>query len=141
MSKTLYLCGPINGCTDAEATDWREIVKSTWTGKTIDPMARDYRGRELEPGIAAEIVAGDLADIQASDIILVFYEKPSVGTSMEIFYAKFVLKKPVIVVNNSKTPLSPWLVFHSDAVVKTMAEALEIAEVWSGTPDITLIDT
>jgi len=124
--KKIYLCGPINGCTDFEATNWRDLIKNTWNYECIDPMNRDYRGRELEPGIAKEIVDGDIEDINNSDLIVVFYEKPSVGTSMEVFYAKHTLGKPVVVIDISGKPLSPWLLHHSDVQVKSMAEA-EIA--------------
>ena len=63
---TIYLCGPINGRPDSECRDWRKVVADRWTGPVLDPLRRDYRGREAEPGIAAEIVAGDIADIVAS---------------------------------------------------------------------------
>ena len=33
--KTVYLCGPINGCTDSECRDWREYVKDRWEGSTL----------------------------------------------------------------------------------------------------------
>lgn len=122
--RAIYLCGPINGRTDSDAKNWREIVKERWPGRCLDPMNRDYRGRELEPGIAAEIVAGDIEDIQASDAILVFFDKPSVGTSMEVFYAKHVLGKPVVVIDASDKPLSPWLIHHSDHQVKHISVAL-----------------
>jgi nucleoside 2-deoxyribosyltransferase len=125
--RTIYLCGPINGRTTEDATNWRELVKERWMGgggRCLDPMARDYRGRELEPGIAAEIVAGDIEDIQNSDAILVFFDKPSVGTAMEVFYAKHVLKKPVVVIDASDKPLSPWLLFHSDSQTKHVSVAL-----------------
>lgn len=114
MNKTLYLCGPINGRTTEDATGWRELVKTNWPGQTLDPMRRDYRGRELEPGIAKEIVDGDIEDIQNSDAVLVFFDKPSVGTAMEVFYAKHNLGKIVVVVNASGLPLSPWMLHHSD---------------------------
>jgi nucleoside 2-deoxyribosyltransferase len=125
MKQTIYLCGPINGRTTEDATNWRELVKTLWEGKCLDPMRRDYRGRELEPGIAAEIVAGDIEDIQNSAAILVFFDKPSVGTAMEVFYAKHVLSKPVVVIDASDKPLSPWLLHHSDSQVKAVANALE----------------
>lgn len=126
--KTIYLCGPINGRTDTDARTWREIVKERWQGCCLDPMARDYRGRELEPGIAAEIVAGDIEDIQASDAILVFFDKPSVGTAMEVFYAKHVLGKPVVVIDASDKPLSPWLIHHSDFQCRNIPAALSRIE-------------
>lgn len=122
--RTIYLCGPINGRTDTEAKGWREIVKERWSGLCLDPMRRDYRGRELEPGIAKEIVDGDIEDIQASDAILVFFDKPSVGTSMEVFYAKHVLGKPVVVIDASDKPLSPWLMHHADHVTRHVSVAL-----------------
>jgi nucleoside 2-deoxyribosyltransferase len=127
MSRVIYLCGPINGRTTEDATNWRELVKERWMsggGRCLDPMARDYRGRELEPGIAAEIVAGDIEDIQNSDAILVFFDKPSVGTAMEVFYAKHVLNKPVVVIDASDKPLSPWLQHHSDHQCKHVGTAL-----------------
>lgn len=122
--KTIYLCGPINGRTDADATGWRETVKALWKGGTIDPMRRDYRGREMEPGIAAEIVAGDIEDIQACDALLVFTDKPSDGTAMEVFYAAHVLGKPVVTVDARDKPLSPWIVHHSNYVTRSVADAL-----------------
>lgn len=124
MNRTIYLCGPINGRTTEDATSWRETVKARWDGKCLDPMRRDYRGRELEPGIAAEIVAGDIEDIQASDAVLVFFDKPSVGTAMEVFYAKHVLGKLVVVIDASDKPLSPWMVHHADEVTKHVSVAL-----------------
>lgn len=27
-TNTVYLCGPINGCTDAECNDWRSYAKA-----------------------------------------------------------------------------------------------------------------
>lgn len=120
--KTVYLCGPINGRTDADCTNWREAFKALWPD-CLDPMRRDYRGRELEPGIDAEIVAGDEQDIQASALLLVFFDKPSVGTAMEIRMAKAELNKPVVVIDASGKPLSPWLTFHADRIVSSVEEA------------------
>jgi nucleoside 2-deoxyribosyltransferase len=118
----VYLCGPINGCADDEATGWREQAKKYLTCETYDPMVRDYRGRELEPGIAKEIVENDKLDINECDALLVMYEKPSVGTSMEVFYAHS-LGKLIVLVDRSGRPLSPWLLYHSAHTFPTLAEA------------------
>jgi nucleoside 2-deoxyribosyltransferase len=122
--RTIYLCGPINGRTDDDCRNWRELAKERWDGRCLDPMLRDYRGRELEPGISAEIVAGDIEDIQQCDALLVYFDKPSVGTSMEVFYAKHVLGKPVVVIDASDKPLSPWLIHHSDYQTRHLSVAL-----------------
>ena len=121
---TIYLCGPINGRTDSECKTWREEAKKLWPGKCLDPMRRDYRGRELEPGITAEIVAGDLVDISNCHGLLVFYDGPSVGTSREVFHASHNRGKPVVVVDVSCRPPSPWLVHRADRGVPTVQIAL-----------------
>lgn len=119
MSK-IYLAGPINGCTDAEANDWRSAAKKLHSD-VLDPMDRDYRGKESEN--VASIVEGDKDDIAVCDAVLVYFEKPSVGTSMEVFFA-WQLGKPVVIVNRSGKPPSPWLVYHSSTVVGSIEEAI-----------------
>jgi nucleoside 2-deoxyribosyltransferase len=119
----LYLCGPINGRSDDDCRTWREQVKALWPD-CLDPMRRDYRGRELEPGIAAEIVAGDIEDIDACDALLVLFDAPSVGTSMEVFYAHQSGKR-VILIDKSNRHLSPWLTHHSSVIVQSIEQALE----------------
>lgn len=123
----VYLAGPINGRTDADCKDWRTIAKQLlWPISTLDPMDRDYRGRELEPGISREIVFNDMKDIENSDALLVYFDKPSVGTSMEVFYAHFNLKKFIVVVNVSGKPISPWMMEHSSHVVNTLEDGVTL---------------
>lgn len=118
----VYLCGPINGCTDEVCKDWRSMVKAALPD-TLDPMDRDYRGRELEPGVAKVIVENDKADIDKCDALLVNYVKPSVGTSMEILYA-WERKKLIVLLCGWKETLSPWLLYHSTFVVHTLKDAV-----------------
>jgi len=101
----VYLCGPINGCTDEQCKDWREMAKARLPD-TLDPMRRDYRGREDE--CVDEIVDGDIEDVEASDIILVNCSGPSWGTAMEIWHAH-LRDIPVIVVHPPEMKKSPWL--------------------------------
>ncbi len=119
----VYLCGPINGCTDSEAMDWRERVKQIYPD-SIDPMKRDYRGKEKED--YREIVDLDKRDIREADALLVYYVKPSVGTSMEVFYA-WTLGKPIIVMTEPYVSLSisPWLRYHSTAIVVGLTDAIK----------------
>jgi nucleoside 2-deoxyribosyltransferase len=120
----VYLAGPINSCTDKEAKAWREKAKVLFPDY-LDPMRNDYRGMELEPGNADIIVNTDKADIDACDAVLVWFEKPSVGTSMEVFYA-YTKNKPVCVINRSKNPLSPWLIHHASHIVDSLEDAKKI---------------
>lgn len=133
----IYLCGPINGCTDAECTGWRKLATDLLLPLPVhDPMRRDYRGIENLCGNAAKIVEQDKEDIDASAALLVMYTKPSVGTAMEIMYAKTEkwpraagitgpIRLPVHVVNLSTAPLSPWLLHHSSAIYETLPAACE----------------
>lgn len=127
----VYLGGPINGCNDEEAHGWRESAKVTLEQHGIqwlDPMDRDYRGREMEPGIAAEIVELDKQDIDTCDVLLMNCPKPSVGTSMEVFYGWSTGRRVVSVIPAGSIP-SPWLVYHSHDIRYSLTDAtLSIVE-------------
>ena len=116
----VYLCGPINGCTDAECNDWREAVTAHFP-EAINPMIRDYRG--VEDVAYREIVDLDKRDVRIADVILVNYDKPSVGTSMEVFYA-WTLGKPVIVWCDSSARVSPWMRYHCTKFVHSLKDAI-----------------
>ena len=118
---TVYLAGPINGCNDDEANGWRQGVMDRHPDHTfLDPMVRDYRGREDE--CVDEIVEGDKADIAKCDIFLAYCWQVSWGTGMEIHLAHQGGKR-VIVVVPAGDRVSPWLRYHSEVVVTTLAEA------------------
>ena len=125
----VYLAGPINGCSDAEATDWREAIKSRVGAECIDPMKRDYRVKELAN--YREIVELDKLEVVNSDCLVVMYSNPSVGTSMEILYA-WERGTPVLLIDSQNKPLSPWLIYHATSIVKTIDEAIEKLNFWFG---------
>lgn len=123
----VYLCGGINGLSDGEAKDWRIWASCFFASDdcasrslitTLDPMRRDYRGKEDES--VEEIFRGDLADIIASDALLVNASRPSWGTGQEMVYAR-MMNKPVISIVPSG-PISPWLRKHSTKIVSSLAE-------------------
>lgn len=119
--KTTYLCGGINGLSDAECRDWRESAKSLLMTDTLDPMRRDYRGREDES--VADIVNGDLHDIDQCRFVLVNATTPSWGTAMEVFYAH---RSGAIVVSwAGDSKVSPWLRFHSAYVTPSLGAAID----------------
>lgn len=120
--KSVYLCGPINGCTDEECNNWRDAVKEAHQN-CIDPMVRDYRGREDE--CYKEIVELDKIDVAVADIILVNYVKPSVGTSMEVLLA-WMLHKPIILWCAPDANLSPWMRYHVTYIVHSLGGAIEV---------------
>lgn len=124
----VYLCGPINGCTDEECNDWRSYVKKNLDScYIIDPMRRDYRGREEES--YREIVELDKVDVARTDALIVSAPKPSVGTSMEVLLA-WQLGKFIVVVVPNGTVISPWLRYHAHHIVTSYKEALDLIEIW-----------
>ncbi len=130
---TIYLAGPINNCTDDECKDWRAAARDFFDKngdgngdfvRILDPMRRDYRGKETDSHIRHLIVKGDKTDYRSADILLVYSPKPSYGTAMEIFDAYENLHKWVVVVNADEFP-SPWLVEHCDYRVPTFEKAFD----------------
>jgi len=122
-----YLCGGINGCTDSEANDWREDVIKVFP-LSINPMIRDYRGREDE--CYREIVEGDIVDIESCHVLLVNYTKPSVGSAMEVYMAYHMGKRVILWCDESAT-LSPWLRYHSHDIVHSLEDAVGKVEAWA----------
>ena len=128
-AKTIYLCGPIQGCDEDETTDWRTAAKERLAGRFIllDPMRRNFRDNEIDS--ANEIVDFDLQDIRDADLILVNYLKPSIDTAMEVFYAAHDLGKFVIAF--SPIPYkdcSPWMVRFTTKILVSLEDAIRYIE-------------
>jgi nucleoside 2-deoxyribosyltransferase len=77
----------------------------------VDPMRRDFRGRT--EGNEAEIVEGDLADIDRCDAVLASFVAPDEGTAMEAWYARTKGKR--VVGYTGGTPAHPWAVYVTAA--------------------------
>ena len=126
-SLRIYLAGPVFNTID-EDQKWRQYFKKEILAKgfeVIDPLElRDYRGLEEEKMV--EIVEKDLKDLKKSDILLIYAPKPSWGTAMEIAYA-YMQSKQIITVAPKKE-ISPWLKYHSDLIVFSFEELLEVLE-------------
>lgn len=128
--KAVYLAGGINGLNDSDANDWRTQAKALIPREigVLDPMARDYRGKEDES--VGQIVEGDLADIRQCQAIIANCPRPSWGTAMEIHWAYTATGTYgdrlhlIVAIVPTGTPVSPWLRYHTDAVVGTLEDAV-----------------
>lgn len=118
--KATYLCGGINGLSDAECRDWRDVAKTLLRTGTIDPMRHDYRGREDE--CWKEIVQADVRDIETCDYLLVNATRPSWGTAMEVIVAFFHGKHAVAFTNGAT--VSPWLRYHCAELHDSLEDAV-----------------
>lgn len=124
--KTIYLSGPIMDEHAGAAREWRECAKSLLAGRyrLLDPMRRKFVDREVDS--ANEIVEFDLLDVRNADIILVNYSRPSIGTSMEVFYASHVLGKFVVAFSPYEYwECSPWMVRYCTKILGSLEEAAE----------------
>ncbi|MDD5697463.1 MAG: nucleoside 2-deoxyribosyltransferase [Victivallaceae bacterium] len=123
-TKIIYLSGPIMDEHAGHAREWRETAKKLLDSqfKTLDPMRRQFTDRRVDS--ANEIVEFDLQDVRAADIVLVNYNKPSIGTSMEIFYASHDLGKFVVAFSPFEfQECSPWMVRYCTKILASLEEA------------------
>jgi len=113
----VYLAGP------PYADDYRRraeklVREAGW--EPVDPMRRDFRGRT--EGNEAEIVEGDLDDIESCAAVLADFSEPDEGTAMEAWHAHR-LGRPVVVYTGGRTP-HPWTVYVADAICADLEEAV-----------------
>jgi len=124
--KTVYLSGPIMDEHLGTAREWRESakLKLSSTFRLLDPMRRNFKDREVDS--ANEIVEFDLQDVRDADILLVNYNKASIGTSMEVFYAAQDMKKFVIAFSPFEfKDCSPWMVRYCTKILPSLDEACD----------------
>lgn len=127
--RTVYLCGPIMDASVEESVSWRERAKELFSPRftLLDPMRRNFKDREVDS--ANEIVSFDLQDISDSDIVLVNYCKPSMGTAMEVFHASHNLGKFVIAFSPySFKDCNPWMVRFCTKILKDLDNAVSYIE-------------
>jgi len=130
MKKQVFISGPILGMENNQ--DYRQKITSILlkTGfDVIDPWNREkilYKGNEScwwDKVPTFEFIQRDLDDADRCDIMVVYLPKLSAGACMELFYAKRKGKK-IVVVSEMKC-LSPWIIAHSDLVIKDFNELEE----------------
>ncbi len=124
--KTIYLSGPIMDEHEGYAREWREAAKVLLCERfrLLDPMRRKFVDRQVDS--ANEIVEFDLQDVRDADIVLVNYNKPSIGTSMEVFYAAQNLGKFVVTFSPFEyQDCSPWMARFSTKILHSLEDAAE----------------
>jgi len=109
--RTVYLAGPMEHVSADEAKGWRDIA--SWQLKQSDVLTLDPTRRlhNFEKRAMKRIFELDLRDIQECDIILVNLDNPTVakhGTAMEVFYASYVLRKPVVAFKADASIIHPF---------------------------------
>ena len=122
--KTIYLSGPIMDESAGYAREWRETAKKLLGNqfRLLDPMRRKFVDRQVDS--ANEIVEFDLQDVRDADLILVNYNKPSIGTSMEVFYAAHNLGKFIVAFSPFEfKDCSPWMARFCTKILPDLEQA------------------
>jgi nucleoside 2-deoxyribosyltransferase len=86
----------------------------------VDPMRRDFRGATV--GKEAEIVEGDLADIDSCAVVLAAFTSPDEGTAMEAWYAH--TRGIPVVAYTGGTPAHPWAVYVARSLHARLEDAV-----------------
>jgi len=117
----VYLAGP--PFADEYRRRAAESVRAAgW--EPVDPMRRDFRGDTA--GHEAEIVEGDLADIDSCDAVLAAFTSPDEGTAMEAWYAH--TRGIPVVAYTGGTPAHPWTVHVAAAVRAELGAAVAVLD-------------
>jgi nucleoside 2-deoxyribosyltransferase len=130
MKKQVFISGPIIGMEKQQ--NYRETITEIAAKlgfEIIDPWKRErviYNGTEecwWNKVPTFDFVQRDLDDADRCDVMVVYLPMLSAGACMEMFYAKRKGKQVIVV--SELACLSPWIVFHSDAIVKNFSQLEE----------------
>jgi hypothetical protein len=130
MAKQVFISGPIIGVEKQQ--DYRKTITDIVTRlgmDIIDPWKRErvlYNGTEecwWDKVPTFDFVQRDLDDADRCDVMVVYLPILSAGACMEMFYAK--RKGKIIIVVSEIKCLSPWIVFHSDTIIKSIDQLEE----------------
>jgi nucleoside 2-deoxyribosyltransferase len=136
--KYIYLAGPITGCNKTEANDWRHGVQINLPPGLvgISPLRCEPRVETKYKlfydsdifGSPAAIASKNYFDVCNCDLVLAYLPKFSLGTIIEIGWAKG-LRKPVVVVSEEEGIYNHPLITQSAGwVVPDMEKALDVIE-------------
>jgi nucleoside 2-deoxyribosyltransferase len=130
MRKYIYLAGPIAGCTEEEATEWRDDVINMLPHNIVgisplrcEPLeeGKTYTEEDATPKMWSDpraIATKNWLDTESCDLVLAYLPKklndkrPSYGTVIEIGWA-IGLRKPLIVVSDDKYMMNHPLIQHN----------------------------
>ena len=111
--KTVYLAGPIEGCTEEEIFQWRSYVKDL-----LEDGIRAISPRTLDSSKASEVTTQSFMDVDVCDVVLAYVPKSinkrrcSYGTICEIAWA-YTEQTPIVIVSDDDY-------IHEHPIMKTM---------------------
>jgi len=147
--KLVYLAGPITGLNYGEANDWRqEVIQkipasiqtlSPMRGKSVEAYARQSEDGKIKQSYEEDplcsskgINTRDFNDVKRADLILVNLlnsTKVSIGTVMEIAWAKAFSKPVVLLMEKGNIHDHVMLKFPCGYIVDNLEQAIHITKV------------
>jgi nucleoside 2-deoxyribosyltransferase len=130
MKIKVFISGPILGMENQQ--EYRQKITEVLIAagfEVIDPWNREkvlYKGDDRcwwDKVPTFDFIQRDLDDADRCDVMVVYMPVLSAGACMEMFYAKRIGKK-IIVVSQIKC-LSPWIIAHSDIAVEGLDQLTE----------------
>lgn len=143
----IYLAGPIAGCNQGQANDWREYVTQKLSGipgniKGISPLRCEpivgevYELGYEDPkfGTSRAISSKNLFDTLNCDMVLAFFPKemndkrPSIGTILEVGWAHGLRKTVIVVTDDPYYQNHPVLDTCASWKLDNLDDAVEVIE-------------
>lgn len=143
MKQTVYLAGPIMGCTKTEANDWRldfaqQLANHDIRG--VSPLRCEpligtrYTMQYADPkfGTARVIGAKNMFDVRQCDMTLAYIPKPlpgrihSLGTVSELAWAKWEGKPTILVSDDPYILEHPVLGANAGWLLDNLDDAMEV---------------
>lgn len=127
----IYLAGPMEHVSKEDATDWREAVKNyfshhiTCNVEFLDPNRRLHNSKQSE---MRRIFDLDMMDLRNCDMVLANLDRPSLakhGTACEVFYAGYILRKPVVAFKATQEVYHP---FFESCVTEWRSDVIKCCE-------------
>lgn len=136
-AECIYIGGNIDRLEPKEVIERFNVIQSRLEsmGFNVRNPVRDKKasntGMDFMPYEPNEIVHRDLSDIDKCDYMIAFMGIPSIGTSMEIMYSRFILNIPVIVVTtNPEVYKHYWIRSLASKVVPDIDTAISYIKEW-----------
>jgi len=127
MERKAFISGPIQSMETEQ--QYRDVIREICFKcgyKVVDPWQREkiiYYGTEdgwWNRVPAEDFIKRDLEDIEKCDVLIAYFPRLSAGTCMELFYAKLKGKRTICICQIENP--SPWIIVHSDKVIKKIEE-------------------
>ena len=143
-TKTVYMAGPVTGCTQAETEDWREYVSSKLHKNIIavsplrgeEKLEEGKRFEALEPGSVfrtpGAIAAKNHYDTHTCDLVLAYLpqehneRRPSYGTLFELGWATGAQKPTILVTDDPIITEHPLFLAKVNWIFDNFDDAIQI---------------